>query len=427
MTRQVAERYKIMSDPVHGFISVPQGLLFRLIETPEVQRLRRVRQLGVGYLVFPGAEHSRFGHALGAMALMQESLRQIQEKGTSISSEEFESAMATALLHDIGHGPFSHTLEHELIQNFEHEDMSRAIMVSLNERFDGALDTALAIFDNTYDRPFFHELVSSQLDMDRLDYLRRDAFYTGVIEGSVGVDRIIKTLRVHPTEGGAGSRVVIDAKGMYSVENFVIARRLMYWQVYLHKTVIAGDHLLRATFARVRRLGEAVKGGSPDLMFFLKRQWTKDDVADDGVREAFCRLDDSDVLYSLKQWMQCDDRILADLSRRFIDRDFPRLTFLEKPPDSATLSRWKEQTAAWMVDEKLSSVADSLGNVAFYLAVARSSHSAYKRKGHPIGVLGRDGVLRELSEVVDTSAIEALSVPVTKPYVCGPKGVIPPN
>lgn len=411
-----------MSDPVQGFISVPQGLLFRLIETPEVQRLRRVRQLGVGYLVFPGAEHSRFGHALGAMALMQESLRQIREKGTEISSEELESAMATALLHDVGHGPFSHTLEHELIENFEHEDMSRAIMVSLNDRFDGALDTALAIFDNTYHRPFFHELVSSQLDMDRLDYLRRDAFYTGVIEGSVGVDRIIKTLRVHPLEGGIDSRVVIDAKGMYSVENFVIARRLMYWQVYLHKTVIAGDHLLRAAFARVRRLEDQTTVGSPDLLYFLKRKANKDDIDKKEVREAFCRLDDSDVIFSLKQWAQGPDPILADLSRRFIDRDFPRLTFLDEPPDSDTLAIWKQRTADWMVDQKLSPPSEALSNVAYYLAVARSSHAAYKRKGHPIGVLGRDGILRELSEVVDTSAIEALSVPVTKPYVCGPKG-----
>lgn len=413
-----------MSDPVHGFVSVPQGLLFRLIETPEVQRLRRVRQLGVGYLVFPGAEHSRFGHALGAMTLMRESLRQIQEKGTDVTPDEYEAAMATALLHDVGHGPFSHTLEHELIQDFEHEDMSRAVMVHLNERFDGALDTALAMFDNTYERSFFHELVSSQLDMDRLDYLRRDAYYTGVIEGSVGVDRIIKTLRVHPLDGGPGSRVVIDAKGMYSVENFVIARRLMYWQVYLHKTVIAGDHLLRAAFARVRRLGGQVTTGSPDLRFFLDSRYTRDDVARREVRETFLRLDDSDVIYSLKRWAQSEDPILADLSRRFVDRDFPRLRFLDEAPDSETLGRWKSRTAEWMVERGLTTASESSSNVSYYLAVARSSHAAYKRKGHPIGVLGRDGRLRELSEVVDTSAIEALSVPVTKPYVCGPKDII---
>ena len=420
----MAERYKIMSDPVHGFISVPHGILSRLIDTPEVQRLRRVRQLGVGYMVFSGAEHSRFGHALGAMALMQESVRQIQEKGTVVSPDEVEAAMAIALLHDVGHAPFSHTLEHALIENFEHEDMSRAVIVALNDRFGGALDTALAIFDNTYERSFFHELVSSQLDMDRLDYLRRDAFYTGVIEGSVGVDRIIKTLRVHPQEGGPGSRVVIDSKGMYSVENFIIARRLMYWQVYLHKTVIAGDHLLKAAFARVRRLGSKVDSGSPDLRFFLNQSWSAADVARADVREAFCRLDDSDVLYSLKQWARGSDPILADLSRRFIDRDFPRLMFLDDPPDASTLAHWKERTADWMVSRGLSGPDEALANAAYYLAVARSSHSAYKRKGDPIGVLGRDGVLRELSEVVDSSALDALSVPVTKPYVCGPKEVV---
>ena len=259
----MANEFKIFSDPVHGFVTVPDGLLTDLVASPEVQRLRRIRQLGVGYLVFPGAEHSRFGHALGSMALMRDALRQIRDSGTPVSDAEAESALAGALLHDVGHGPFSHTLEHDLISGFRHEDMSRVLMTRLNERFDGRLTDTLSYFSNESDRPFFHQLISSQLDMDRLDYLRRDAFYTGVSEGVVGVNRIIKTLRVHPVNGGPDARVVVASKGAYAVEAYIIARRLMYWQVYLHKAVIAGDHILRSAFRRARDLGDSAADCSP--------------------------------------------------------------------------------------------------------------------------------------------------------------------
>lgn len=399
-----------------------------LIQTPEVQRLRRIRQLGIGHLVFPGAEHTRFGHALGAMALMQDALSNLAEKGTPISPKEYTAALAAALLHDVGHGPFSHTLEHEFVSNYNHEDMSRVLMVDLNRRFGGALDLALEMFDATYERPFFHQLVSSQLDMDRLDYLRRDSFYTGVVEGEVGVQRIIKTLRVHPIEGDAGSNVVIESKGIYAVENYIISRRLMYWQVYLHKTVLAGDQLLRAVIARMRRLlGDGDHGlrnhCSPALLYFLTHALDVGDIGRPEVRLHFCRLDDTDVLYSLKQCMRHPDEVLADLCRRFIDRDFFRVTFLAAPADEKQRSGWLDRIASWLVDESLSTPEAALDRARFYLTHDDTQHAAYESLQDSIRVLDRLGDLRELSDTVDAAAVSALSRSVVKPFVCYPKEV----
>lgn len=421
-------RFKIFSDPVHGFISVPKNVIMTLIQTPEVQRLRRIRQLGIGHLVFPGAEHTRFGHALGAMALMQDALSSLAEKGTPISPDESTAALAAALLHDIGHGPFSHTLEHELISDFRHEDMSRVLLLHLNERLGGALDLAIAIFDGTYERTFFHQLVSSQLDMDRLDYLRRDSFYTGVVEGEVGVQRIIKTLRVHPTAGGRDANIVIESKGIYAVENYIISRRLMYWQVYLHKTVLAGDHLLRAAFYRAQKLladgdDDVAAGCSPALLFFLQNRIDRADLHDPVVREHFCSLDDTDVVFTLKQWMNSRDRVLADLSRRFTFRDFFRVTFLPDEPTEAQLDAWRGQIAGWLVARGLSDRTHARDDAAFYLTRATSRHNAYERVEDSICVIDRDGNVRELSETADAAAVATLSRFVVKPYVCYPKEV----
>jgi len=424
------QRFKIFSDPVHGFISVPKNLIMDLIQTPEVQRLRRIRQLGVGHLVFPGAEHTRFNHALGAMALMQDALSSLSEKGTPIAQDEYTAALAAALLHDIGHGAYSHTLEHELIDAFHHEDMSRVLLQHLNDRFDGALDLTLQIFDDTYERPFFHQLVSSQLDMDRLDYLRRDSFYTGVAEGEVGVQRLIKTLRVHPLEGKADSEITIEAKGIYAVENFLISRRLMYWQVYLHKTVLAGDQLLLSILNRVRRhvrsrdaLRAPLDRGSRDLLFFLKHDIDADQIAEPEVRERYCRIDDSDILFSLKQWMQADDPVLSDLCRRFIDRDFLRVTFLGQEPNAPQVDLWHQQVAEWLVQEGLSSEATALEDARSYLTVDYSQHTAYQANREMIGLLDREGNVRELSETTDSPAVAGLTGFVVKPYVCYPKPV----
>jgi hypothetical protein len=399
-----------------------------LIQTPEVQRLRRIRQLGMGHLVFPGAEHTRFGHALGAMALMQDALSNLVEKGTPVSPEESTAALAAALLHDIGHGPFSHTLEHEFIASFDHEDMSRELIVALNERFEGALELALEIFDGTYSRPFLHQLVSSQLDMDRLDYLRRDSFYTGVVEGEVGVQRIIKTMRAHPQDGGPDSGIVIEAKGIYAVENYIISRRLMYWQVYLHKTVIAGDQLLRAVFARIRHLlhlgdGDLATRCAPSLLYFLERELDRSDIARAEVREQFCRLDDTDVVYSLKQCMLHADPVLADLCRRFIDRDFFRVTFLPEQAGPRRMQEWMDRIGAWLVVEGLCAPDRASDEARFYCSQDDTRHAAYENFHDTIRVADRDGSVRELSETVDAAAVSALSRSVVKPFVCYPKEV----
>jgi HD superfamily phosphohydrolase len=423
------QRFKLFSDPVHGFISVPKNLIMDLIQTPEVQRLRRIRQLGVGHLVFPGAEHTRFNHALGAMALMQDALASLSEKGTPISPEEQTAALAAALLHDVGHGAFSHTLEHQLIADFEHEDMSRVLLVRLNERLDGALDRTLQIFDDTYHRPFFHQLVSSQLDMDRLDYLRRDSFYTGVAEGEVGVQRLIKTMRVHPLDGGPQSEVMIEGKGIYAVENFLISRRLMYWQVYLHKTVLAGDELLRGILRRVE--DHLAAGSTPDgllrasrsLLFFLRNDVHADQIDEPTVRDHYLQIDDTDILFSLKQWMQGADPVLADLCRRYVNREFFRLTFLPREPTAPQVDSWRRQVADWLVEQGLVAQTDALDAARHYLTVDASHHTAYDSDREMIGVLDREGNVRELSEMADTAAISALTNFVVKPYVCYPKPV----
>jgi hypothetical protein len=383
----------------------------------------------VGHLVFPGAEHTRFNHALGAMALMQDALTSLSEKGTPISPEEHTAALAAALLHDVGHGAFSHTLEHQLIADFEHEDMSRVLLVRLNERLDGALDRTLAIFDDTYERPFFHQLVSSQLDMDRLDYLRRDSFYTGVAEGEVGVQRLIKTMRVHPLDGGPGSEIMIEAKGIYAVENFLISRRLMYWQVYLHKTVLAGDELLRGILHRVE---DHLEAGSPSdwllrasraLLFFLRNDIHADRIDDPEVRDAYLQIDDTDILFSLKQWMRGDDPVLADLCRRFINREFFRVTFLPREPSAPQVESWRQQVADWLVDQPLVAKSEAWDAARHYLTVDASHHTAYDSNREMIGILDREENVRELSEMADTAAISALTNFVVKPYVCYPKPV----
>ena len=393
-----------------------------------MQRLRRIRQLGIGHLVFPGAEHTRFGHALGAMALIQDTLSNLADKGTPISPEESMAAQAAAMLHDIGHGPFSHVLEHTFIDGYRHENMSRELMVSLNERFEGALDLALKIFDGTYERPFFHQLVSSQLDMDRLDFLRRDSFYTGVVEGDVGVDRIIKTMRVHPQEGGPDSRIVIEAKGIYAIENYIISRRLMYWQVYLHKTVVAGDRLLRTAFGRMRehlaRDSKSLDGCcSPSLLFFLTNNLTLDDIRRKDVREHFCRIDDVDVMHCMKACMRHPDRILADLCRRFIERDFFRVTFLSDLPSQEQVEAWTDRIAAWLVHKGLSDAACARVDAHCYLIRDDTRHLAYEHVRDSVHVLDRHGGVRELSQTVEATTVASLGEVVVKPFVCYPKEV----
>jgi HD superfamily phosphohydrolase len=433
----VPSRFKLFNDPVHGFVSVPKGLVLRLVETPVFQRLRRIRQLGLGFLVFPGAVHTRFEHALGAMALMHEALGTLREKGAFMATDEVEAALAAALLHDVGHGPFSHTLEEQLIlpapdgTPHHHERMSRALIGRHDRAFGGALALTLRIFDGTYERSFFHTLVASQLDMDRLDYLRRDSFYTGVAEGVVGVERILKTMRVVPEQGGPDARVVIEAKGAYAVENFILARRQMFWQVYLHKTVVAADHLLRAAFARARdrwadgpaARDPALAATAPALAFFLDGRVTTADLDDEAVLDHFVGLDDTDLLYSLKRWAEARDPVLADLARRFLDRDLFRTHYLPAPLSADDLDDLRARVARRLVEAGLSTPAEALADAAYYVAADVARLDAYRLRGDAICILERDGRLRELSEAEDVAAVGALAGVVEKPYVCAPKEI----
>ncbi len=417
----LSSRFTLFSDAVHGFISVPRGDLFDLIGTAELQRLRRIRQLGVGYLVFPGAEHSRFGHALGAMALMRDALNTLMDKGADISPEEVFAGSAAALLHDIGHGPFSHTLEDVLIDGFQHETMSRRLIVGLNDTLEGRLDLTLQIFDGTYERPFFHELVSSQLDMDRLDYLRRDSYYTGVVEGRVGIDRIIRSLLVTKDQ-----HLGVNAKGLYAVESFLIARRLMYWQVYLHRAVVAGDQVLRAGIRRARHLvrsgdSSALDLASPLLAPFLSQHVPAAEISRPEISRAYGELDDTDILYTLKRWRTAPDPILKDLSERFLNRRFFRTQILREPASDEMMDDWKLRVLRWMVESGLSE--GDRGDSDYYVTSDFLQHRAYHKAENPIQVSHPGETVSELTDSADSHAIASLAIDENKPYVCGPKEV----
>ncbi|MBP3192470.1 HD domain-containing protein [Natronogracilivirga saccharolytica] len=409
-------QYKIFTDPVHGFVSVPKGLVLKLLDHPYVQRLRRIRQLGLANTVFPGAEHSRFSHALGALGLMQRVLNHLRERDTTITYNEFESTLAAILLHDIGHGPFSHTLEKSIIGNAHHEKLTLLLMEELNRQFEGQLDTAIRIFTNRYPKVFLHQLISSQLDIDRLDYLRRDSMFTGVLEGSIGIDRIIRTMRVHQ------GNIVIDKKGIYAIENYIVARRLMYMQVYLHKTVLGGDKLLIAILNHARRLlqrNEPLPFYSPALEFFISQRRNNTEMVSRKMLDMFTRLDDNDIILTLKYWQHHDDPVLSDLCRRFLDRDFFRTTFLDKKPTDKQLKKWKQDTSG--VLEKMGMPSDS-DTVSSYFFYDFSQSEAYKYKNDGIWILN-DDVAVEFSRASDNQHILALTKPVIKHYVVHLKNV----
>ncbi|MEX0722871.1 MAG: HD domain-containing protein [Gracilimonas sp.] len=402
-------RYKIFNDPIHGFITVPKGPILKLIDHPYVQRLRRIRQLGLGYLVFPAAEHSRFSHALGALELGQRVLNNLREKDTTISQPEYDGTLMAILLHDVGHGPLSHTLEHSLIKDFNHEMMSLAIMKELNKEFDGALDTAISIFTNQYKKKFLHQLISSQLDLDRLDYLRRDSFFTGVSEGTVGINRILKTMRVFK------GNIVIEKKGIYAVENYIIARRLMYMQVYQHKTVLSADFLLRGIFKRVRALldeGKEIEFASPALKYFLVDQPSAKKMVSKEMISRYSEMDDHDVYLSIKLWAKCEDKILADLSRRFLSRDLFRTTFVEKKLNRAQKAEIRDKTQKSLKKLRLPNDESVLD---YYLGFEQSYSEAYKYKNESIWILEDEKAI-EFSKAAETKNIIALTEPVVKHY-----------
>ncbi len=403
-------KYKIINDPVYGFIKIRYEIIFHLIEHPLFQRLRRIRQLGMTHFVYPGANHTRFQHALGAMHLMEDAIESIRGKGHEITDEEAEAANIAILLHDIGHGPFSHTLEKTLIPDLQHEEISLLIMEKLNEEFNGKLSLAIRIFSNGYRKKFLHQLVSGQLDVDRLDYLRRDSFFTGVTEGSIGSDRIIKMLQVHDDQ------LVVEEKGIYSVEKFLVARRLMYWQVYLHKGVLAGDQLLIMMLHRARELASSGEKlfATPALGYFL---YGKDKSLNVGniteFLEHFSELDDTDIISAAKVWSKNDDPVLRYLCSGFIHRKLFRVEISDHPFNSLRIKTERKNAAdALSIPESLASclvISDSITN------------HAYSSLDENIKILGKDEGVRDIAEVSEILNVSVLSRQIKKFYLCYPK------
>ncbi len=403
---------KIINDPVYGFISIESDLIFDLIEHPYFQRLRHIKQLGLTDFVYPGALHTRFHHALGAMHLMSVVLENLRNKGTQISDAEYEAAQIAILLHDIGHGPFSHTLEETLIEGVHHESLSYLFMKDLNMVFNNALDLALKIFRNSYHRKFFHQLVSSQLDIDRLDYLKRDSFFTGVTEGTIGVDRIVAMLAVDK------DTIVVEEKGIYSIESFLNARRLMYWQVYLHKTSVSAERLLVNLIKRAQYLahsGEKI-GGSDALKFFLKQKYSLEDFKEKhSVLDAFGKLDDMDIWGAIKLWQNNRDPILQLLSTMLLNRNLFQIIFTT---ESIKKNQIEKVRTAVSKQYKL------LRNDAAYLfSIGTVTNEAYLSEKQAIHILKKNGDTVDIAMASDLPSIKAMSKIVKKNYLCWPKNV----
>src|SRR5690625_109488 len=406
-----SSQYKIFSDPVHGFITIPKGVILNLIDHPYIQRLRRIRQLGLGYLVFPAAEHSRFSHAIGAMELGQRVLKNLREKNATISDAEVEGTLIAILLHDVGHGPLSHTLEHSLIRDFNHEQMSLKVMEALNSELGGVLELAIAIFRDHHPKRFLHQLISSQLDMDRLDYLKRDSFFTGVYEGSVGINRILKTMRVF------NGNVVIEKKGIYAVENYIFSRRLMYMQVYLHKTVLSADALLRKIIQRVQMLmaaGENVDVPSVPLAYFLKNRPSAKRMITNEVMQNYISLDDHDLFLSIKTWEKSSDPVLADLAHRFLNRKLFRTVFSGGQARENLREVVHQKTKVYLKKRGLPHDDET---ICYYYDLDESFSEAYKYEQESIWILDENNKAVEFSKAADTKHIIALTRPVVKPYL----------
>jgi HD superfamily phosphohydrolases len=411
----LTNKRKIINDPVYGFISIPGDFVFDLIEHPWFQRLRNIKQLGLTSFVYPGATHSRFQHGLGAMHLMNMAIATLKGKGVIISPAEEEATLIAILLHDVGHGPFSHALENSIISGITHEDISLLLMRKLNEKYNGKLDLAIEIFNGTYSRKFLHELISGQMDMDRLDYLRRDSFFTGVIEGSVGSDRIIRMLNV------VDDSLVVDEKGIYSLEKFLIARRLMYWQVYMHKTVLSSESLLVNILKRAK---EIANGGhdlytTPALRFFLYNNIGHSDLTDDEkftpgmIASNFTRLDDSDILVSAKYWADHSDKVLADLSGRLLRRD---LFAIELQNDPFPVKRVND-----LGNQAKKLINFDTGLEEYYVFTNSISNLAYTPDAPVVKILLKNGKTADISAVSDMFDHRFLSEKITKYFLCYPK------
>jgi len=408
---EIFNKRKIINDPVHGFIIIPTSFIFDLLEHPYVQRLRRIKQLGLTSLVYPGATHTRFQHALGSVHLMSLAIENIRQKGTIITGEEAEAVTAAILLHDIGHGPFSHALEESLIADVSHEDLSILLMNDLNRETGGRLDMALEIFNNRYPKKFLHQLVSGQLDMDRMDYLMRDSFYAGVVEGAIGTERIIKMLNV------ANDQLVVEAKGIYSIEKFLISRRLMYWQVYFHKTVIAAENLLVRVLQRAKEVAETGQSlfATPALRYFLQNRITRENMTtrQEEILGYFTSLDDDDIMVSAKSWAHHPDPLLSLLSGNLIGRILPRVRISDTPVAEDRIRELRTEVAArCQLDETGANYMVSAGTI---------SNKAYSITTDTIKIIYNSGDIRDLTEASDIFQIQNLNETKKKYFLCFPK------
>lgn len=403
-------KLKIFNDPVYGFVSIPYEIIYDLIEHPYFQRLRRIKQLGLTNLVYPGALHTRFHHAMGAMHLMGQAIDVIRSKGHEITEEEAKGVTIAILLHDIGHGPFSHALEHSIVNNINHEDISELLMDRLNIEFKGELTLAIKIFQNKYKKKFLHQLVSSQLDMDRLDYLKRDSFFTGVAEGVISSDRIIKMLNV------VNDQLAMEAKGIYSVEKFIIARRLMYWQVYLHKTVLSAENSLVNILKRAKDLAEKKVElfCTPALKTFLYNKYSKNDfIKKPDLLNIFAQLDDNDIMTSVKVWASHKDKVLSMLCKQLVDRRLFKVELQNQAFKEEKIKIIKQEI------KKRFNLSDSEAN--YFVLTGDVTNDAYRADKIRINILFKDGTVADIADASDQLSIDVLAKTVKKYYLCYPK------
>ena len=404
-------KLKIFNDPIYGFITIPNALIYDLIQHSYFQRLRRISQMGLSYLVYPGANHTRFHHALGCMHLMQKAVDVLRFKGIAISEAEENALYIAILLHDIGHGPFSHAMEKSIVEDVHHEAISLVFMNQLNEEFNGQLSLAIQVFKGEYHHKFMLQLISSQLDMDRMDYLKRDSFYSGVAEGNVNSERLIQMMNV------VDDVLVIEEKGIYSVEKFLMSRRLMYWQAYLHKTSLVAELILTKVLKRAKEL--TLKGVqlpcSEPLLFFLQNRIALENF-DANILDLFSQLDDFDIISALKSWQRQDDFILSSLSKMIINRDLPKIKVVTDKALLDEIGPLQERFAA----ENNLSIADT----NYFIFKGKIKNQAYSKEAEPIRILKKDRTIEDVVEASDQLNLKSLSKLVTKYYICFPKQLV---
>lgn len=404
-------KLKIFNDPIYGFITIPNALIYDLIQHSYFQRLRRISQMGLSYLVYPGANHTRFHHALGCLHIMQKAVETLRFKGVSISIEEENALYIAILLHDIGHGPFSHAMEKSIVEDVHHESISLLFMNQLNIDFGGQLSLAIQVFRGDYHRKFMLQLISSQLDMDRMDYLKRDSFYSGVAEGNVNSERLIQMMNV------VDDVLVIEEKGIYSVEKFLMSRRLMYWQAYLHKTSLVAELILTKVLKRAKELTQkgTVLPCSEPLFYFMKNKITSDVFSNEDL-DLFSQLDDFDIISALKSWQKQDDFILSSLSKMIINRDLLKIKVSDEKFSTEKLHYLKERFA---LENNI-----TLSESSYFIFKGKMKNQAYSKEAEPIRILKKDKTIEDIVEVSDQLNLKSLSKSVTKYYMCIPKQLV---